>query len=65
MHDRSKWELDLDWIAQYVKVKVNDDDYIPGIVSIGDTITIGNQHWAVLGINEDAVVIREIYERPE
>ena len=54
-----KYELDLDWISENVSTYVNGEEY-SGKIAVGDTLEFGNDTYAVLGINEDAVVVKKI-----
>ncbi len=53
------FESDLDWMSKEFRVLVNDQPYC-GKIAVGDTLEINNHVYAVLGINEDAIIVKEI-----
>ena len=50
---------ELDIINKYTPVIVNDAPYV-GKISVGDTIEINDFIYSVVGINEDAIVVKEL-----
>ena len=53
-------KLDLDYLqAAGYSVRINDDIYV-GRIAVGDTLEVNGIAYAVLGINEDAVIVKEL-----
>ena len=52
-------DSDLDYIAQNYTVRVNDSPW-NGRIAVGDTLTVNGLHYAVLGLNEDAIVVKPL-----
>lgn len=51
--------LDLDYLKDQYPIKVNDLPY-DGKLVVGDTLTVNGLDYWVKGINEDAVVVKEL-----
>jgi hypothetical protein len=52
-------QSDLDWLAAEYQVRVNDEPW-NGSVAVGDTLEVNGLSYAVLGLNEDAIVVKEL-----
>lgn len=50
---------DIEYLARQGNVWVNDTSY-RGKLSVGDTLTVNGVDYAVLAINEDSVVVKEL-----
>lgn len=50
---------ELDYLSKIGKVLINDQDYT-GSISIGDILEVNNKTYSILGINEDAIIIKEL-----
>ncbi len=50
---------DLDWLSKEFSVKVNDEPYC-GEITVGDTLDVNGLVYAVMGINEDAIVVKKL-----
>ncbi len=51
--------LDYDYLDGDYNIKVNGESYMGDLV-VGDTLEINKISYAVLGINEDGIVVKEI-----
>lgn len=55
-----KYNLDLDAIKDIgYKILVNNEEY-DGRITVGDTLDVQGILYAVVGINEDGVVVKEL-----
>lgn len=54
-----KYEFDLDFLVKNYSVTVNGEKYV-GKLAIGDTLTVNGVSYAVQGLNEDGIVVKEI-----
>lgn len=54
-----KYEFDLDFLAETSNVWVNDAAY-KGKIAVGDTLTVNGKDYAVVGINEDGIVVKDV-----
>lgn len=55
-----KYSLDLEAIKEIgYKVQVNGEDYV-GKISVGDTLDVQGILYAVVGLNEDGVMVKEL-----
>lgn len=52
-------QSDLDFLASEYQVRVNDEPW-SGSIAIGDTLEVNGLCYAVLGLNEDAIVVKEL-----
>lgn len=53
------YEFDLDWLAEHYPVIVNDEKY-SGRIAVGDVLDVNGVTYTVQGINEDAVVVKQL-----
>lgn len=54
-----KYEFDIDFLAEHYAVSVNDEKY-SGKIVVGDILTVNSIDYSILGMNEDAIVVKEL-----